>query len=213
VLSEEGLTLIAKVAFICWGAQVTWLELIAFIAALAMVYFNIRVNFWGWPLAAFSSLLYGMLFWQSKLYAEALLQVFFIVLAFWGLWQWLKGTQFAGQPLRVRNASLGLMVICSGIFLGLWGAIAGLLIYFTDSQVAWWDALPTAGSVIAQWLLGRKYIQNWPVWVAVNLVSLGLFAYKGLWLTVLLYSLFACLSFAGWRAWRQLTDQRVGLAS
>ena len=213
MLSEEVLAWTTKVAFICWGAEVTWLELIAFVAALAMVYFNIRVNPWGWPLAAFSSLLFGMLFWQSKLYAEALLQLFFIVFSFWGLLQWLHGTQSAGQPLQVGNASFSLMLNCFGIFLGLWGAIAGLLIYSTDSQVPGWDALPTAGSVIGQWLLGRKYVQNWPVWVAVNLVSIGLFAYKGLWLTVLLYSLFTCLSFAGWRAWRQLSDRRVGLAS
>ena len=68
----------------------------------------------------------------------------------------------------------------------------------------WWDAFPTAGSVVGQWLLGRKYVENWPVWVVVNMVSVGLFAYKGLWLTVVLYALFIVLSVAGWRAWRAL---------
>jgi nicotinamide mononucleotide transporter len=68
--------------------------------------------------------------------------------------------------------------------------------------VPYLDALPTAGSVAGQFLLGRKLIENWLVWLAVNLFSIGLFAVKGLWLTALLYALFALLSIAGWRAWR-----------
>ena len=72
----------------------------------------------------------------------------------------------------------------------------------TDSDVPWLDALPTAASITGQWLLGRKIVDNWPVWLGVNLVSVALFAYKGLWLTVVLYALFAVLSAVGWRAWR-----------
>jgi nicotinamide mononucleotide transporter len=67
--------------------------------------------------------------------------------------------------------------------------------------VPYFDALPTAGSVAGQWLLGRQYVENWPVWLAVNVVSVALFAHKGLWLTVVLYALFALLSVFGWRAW------------
>ena len=74
----------------------------------------------------------------------------------------------------------------------------------TDTDVPWWDAFPTAASVIGQWLLGRKYVENWPTWVIVNLVSTGLFAYKGLWLTALLYAIFAALSWLGWRTWRRM---------
>jgi nicotinamide mononucleotide transporter len=69
--------------------------------------------------------------------------------------------------------------------------------------VPYLDALPTVGSLAGQALLGRKLIENWPVWLAVNVLSLGLFALKGLWLTVLLYVIFAVLSLAGWRAWRR----------
>mgnify|MGYP000918107264 CR=1 FL=1 len=68
-------------------------------------------------------------------------------------------------------------------------------------------AFPTAGSLVGQWLLGRKYIENWLAWLGVNLVSVGLFAFKGLWLTVLLYALFVLLSVIGWRAWRRLAVQ------
>ena len=66
-----------------------------------------------------------------------------------------------------------------------------------------WDAFPTAVSIVGQFLLGRKYIENWAVWLAVNVVSVGLFAWKGLWLTTLLYGLFTALSAVGWRAWQR----------
>ena len=85
-----------------------------------------------------------------------------------------------------------------------WPALALFLDHRTDSDVPWFDAFPTAASVVGQWLLGRKYVENWGVWLLVNVVSVALFAYKGLWLTVLLYAVFAVLSVAGWRAWRRL---------
>ena len=85
-----------------------------------------------------------------------------------------------------------------------WPALALFLRHYTDSDVPWFDAFPTAGSLVGQWLLGRKYIENWAAWLGVNLVSVGLFAFKGLWLTVLLYALFVLLSVIGWRAWRRL---------
>ena len=68
----------------------------------------------------------------------------------------------------------------------------------------WWDAFPTAASVLGQWLLGRKYVENWPTWLVVNVAATALFAYKGLWLTVLLYAIFIVLSLVGWRAWQRL---------
>ncbi|HZF79749.1 MAG TPA: nicotinamide riboside transporter PnuC, partial [Rubrivivax sp.] len=74
----------------------------------------------------------------------------------------------------------------------------------TDSDVPFLDALPTVASVTGQILLGRKLVENWPVWVAVNIVSVGLFVYKALWLTAILYGLFAVLAVVGWRAWGRL---------
>ena len=85
----------------------------------------------------------------------------------------------------------------------LWPAIGWFLDTYTDSDVPYWDAFPTAFSLIGQWLLGRKYVENWPTWIAVNVVSVALFAYKGYYLTVLLYTIFIVLSVVGWKAWRQ----------
>ena len=82
--------------------------------------------------------------------------------------------------------------------------LAWALMRWTDSNVPWLDALPTVASITGQVLLGRKRVENWLVWLGVNIFSVGLFAYKGLWLTVLLYGIFAVLSVVGWREWRRL---------
>lgn len=190
-------------AFTLWGSPVSWLEIVAFVLALAMVVFNIRVNPLGWPLAIASSLLYFALFWNSRLYGDASLQVVFAVVAGWGWWQWLRGTQADGAALRVRALSWpGRAAALAAVALA-WPAIGLFLDRYTDTDVPWWDAFPTAASLVGQWLLGRKYVENWPTWVVVNVVSVGLFAYKGLWLTVVLYTLFVAMSFAGWRAWHR----------
>ncbi|MFT3955115.1 MAG: nicotinamide riboside transporter PnuC [Piscinibacter sp.] len=191
-------------AFTLWGSPATWLELAALVIALAMVGFNMRVNPLGWPLAIASSLLYFLLFWDSKLYGEAGLQIFFVVVALWGWWQWLRGTMDDGSALRVRALPRREAIGCLVALALAWPALALLLDHATDSDVPWFDAFPTAASLVGQWLLGRKYVENWAVWLLVNVVSVGLFAVKGLWLTVLLYALFALLSVAGWRAWARL---------
>lgn len=188
-------------AFTLWGAPASWLELVAFVLALAMVGFNIRVNPLGWPLAIVSSLLYFALFWDSRLYGEANLQIFFVVVAAWGWWQWLRGTQDDGTALRVRTLGRRGLIGCAAAMAVAWPLLGAFLARVTDSDVPWWDAFPTAGSLVGQWLLGRKYVENWPVWLIVNIVSVALFAYKGLWLTVVLYAVFVLLSVAGWRAW------------
>jgi nicotinamide mononucleotide transporter len=191
-------------AFTAWGSPVTWLEIVAFVLAIAMVVFNIRVNPWGWPLAIVSSLLYFALFWNSRLYGDASLQIFFALVAAWGWWQWLRGTRADGSVLQVRVlGARGRWLALAALALA-WPAAGWFLKTHTDTDVPWWDAFPTAASVLGQWLLGRKYVENWPTWVAVNVVGVALFAYKGLWLTVILYAVFIAMSFVGWRAWARL---------
>jgi len=201
----EALTLAAPLlapALTLWGSAITWLEIVAVVLSIAMVWCNLRVNATGWPLAIVSSALYGVLFAASRLYGEATLQLLFIVVASWGWWQWLRGRGGDGQPLGVHRMSKRQVVWISGLTLAAWPVLGLVLQRYTDSDVPYLDALPTAGSVAGQFLLGRKLIENWAVWLAVNVFSVGLFAVKGLWLTVFLYALFAALSVVGWRAWR-----------
>jgi nicotinamide mononucleotide transporter len=195
-------------AFSAWGSPVTWLEIVALVLSLAMVVLNIRVNPLGWPAAILASLLYFLLFWQSKLYGEAGLQIFFVAMALWGWWQWLRGTRADGSSLVVQTLGPRGRWVALGAVALAWPSTALFLKATTDSDVPWWDAFPTAASVVGQWLLGRKYVENWPTWLVVNVVSVALFAYKGLWLTVLLYALFVVMSAIGWRAWIAIQGQR-----
>jgi nicotinamide mononucleotide transporter len=191
-------------AFTVWATPVSWLEIVAFVLALVMVVMNMRVDPVAWPLAIVSSLLYFALFWNSRLYGDASLQIFFAVIALWGWWQWLGGTQSDGEALVVRSLpASGRWRLLLALALA-WPATGLFLRTYTNTDVPWWDAFPTAASVIGQWLLGRKYVENWVAWIVVNVVSVGLFAYKGLWLTTLLYGLFIAMSFVGWRAWRRM---------
>jgi nicotinamide mononucleotide transporter len=201
--AEAAAPLLAS-AFVVAGSSITWLEIVAFVLAVAMVVLNIRVNALAWPLAIASSLLYFLLFWSSRLYGDASLQIFFAAIAGWGWWQWLRGTDAAGHALSVRRLGAPGRVAALAALLIAWPALALFLRRFTDTDVPWWDAFPTAASVIGQWLLGRKYVENWPTWIVVNVVATALFAYKGLWLTVVLYAVFVVMSVVGWRAWLRL---------
>jgi nicotinamide mononucleotide transporter len=181
----------------------TGLELAASLIGVAMVLANLRINPVGWPLAIASSLIYAKIFAASKLYGEAGLQIVFVLLAFWGWWQWLRGRGGDGQPLRVQVLTARQRWTAVAATLAAWPLLGLLLQRMTDSDVPYLDALPTVASLMGQFLLGRKYVENWAVWVAVNLFSIALFAHKGLWLTVVLYAVFAALALAGWRAWRR----------
>lgn len=183
-------------------------ELAGFVLSLAMVYCNIKEIHWGWPLAILSSTLYGVVFWNSQLYGEASLQVMFILGAFWGWYQWRKGMQSASPdlqtpcPLRISHLSPIERQQTAVATLLAWPVLAYFLNRYTDSDVAIWDALVTALSLLGQYLLAKKKIENWWVWLVVNIITVGLMLVKSLWLTSLLYVLFAILSYVGFKAWR-----------
>ncbi len=164
-----------------------------------MVMCTIAEMHWGWPLAAISSVLYFFLFWSQRLYGDAMLQVFFAVLAVWGWTMWLRGIDGAPLPItRLNHRQQWHMALIGA---ALWLVTGVTLLNFTDTDVPWWDAFPTAISLIGQYLLAHKRLENWTAWIIVNTVAVGLFAWKALWLTTLLYVVFIALSVMGWRRW------------
>ena len=191
-------------AFTLLGTAVTWLEVIAFVLALANIACNVYEIHWGWPLTIIASVLYAWLFYASKLYGEAGVNVFFALAALWGWWQWLRGHRSGSSaPLRIaRLDSQGIVITVAGWAVA-WLGCALLLRAITDSDVPWADGFVTAGSVVGTVLLGRKFIENWPIWLIVNAASVALFAYKGLTLTVVLYVIFFGLAIWGWIGWRE----------
>ena len=182
------------------GLATTPLELISFVLAVLTVYLNIRQNHWGWLFAIVSSALYGGVFFSSKLYGDMGLQVVFVVVSLWGWYQWLHGGT-AGSSLPVTRLD------GHGWSWSLLGWLAGfcVLAYFlkryTDTDVPRADAFLTAGSLLGQVLLSRKKLENWPVWIVVDILYVGLYLYKDLKLTAILYAVFVFMALAGWRAW------------
>jgi len=195
-------------------------EAAGFALAVVMVWCSIRELHWSWPLAIASSALYFFVFRDSQLYGEAALQVVFAVLALWGWWQWLRPAVISpphevapaaesraqsppNPALSIRTLSQRARWQCVLSGLLLWPLLALFLMHSTDSDVPWWDGLVTALSLVGQYLLGRKYLENWSVWLLVNTLSMGLFAYKALWLTVVLYAIFTLMGVIGWRTWHK----------
>ena len=199
-------------ALTLFGTPVTWLEVLAFVLALANIACNVFEIHWGWPLTVIASALYAWLFFASKLYGEAGVNVFFAVTAVWGWSQWLKGQYDDGEtPLVIRRLTRRGVVNAAAAWTVLWAVCAALLHSVTDSDVVWADGFVTAGSIVGTFLLGRKFIANWPVWLLVNAASIALFAYKGLTLTVVLYAIFFGLALWGWVGWNRRMATSLGL--
>ena len=203
-----------ETAFTLMNAPVTWLEALAFALALANIACNVWEIHWGWPLTIVASALYAWLFYTSNLYGESSVNVFFAVAAVWGWWQWRRGRRAdSDAPLQVEKLdTLGLKKTALA-WLVLWLICSALLHFVTDSDVVWADGFVTAGSIVGTVLLGRKYIDNWPTWVIVNIASIALFAHKGLGLTVVLYVIFLGLAFWGWWGWEQRYRQRTSTST
>ena len=198
-------------AFTLLDSAVTWLEVLAFVLALANIACNVFEIHWGWPLAFVASLLYAWLFYSSKLYGEAGVNLFFAAAALWGWWQWLHGHRAgSGALLRIERLDLRGLLWCAVGYAAAWLALAFLLRAMTDSDVPWADGFVTAGSIIGTLLLGRKFIENWPVWLLVNAASIALFSYKGLHLTVVLYVIFFALAIWGWLGWKKRMTGMAG---
>jgi len=195
-------TLLAS-AFELWGSPVTFLEIAAVLMSIAMVIGNLRVKVWAWPLAIAASACYALLFAGSRLYGEAALQLFFIAVAVWGWRQWRRAEGPATADLGVGRLNSPQRLYTLLGTLAAWPLLGALLQAATDSDIPFADALPTVASVTGQVLLALKRIETWWVWMGVNLYSVALFAYKELWLTALLYAVFAVMSWWGLRAWQQ----------
>jgi nicotinamide mononucleotide transporter len=193
-------------------APVTRAEWMGAVLGLWMVVCNARVHPMGWPLAMLSSALYALVFLNSRLYGQAALQLVFIAMAAWGLWQWLRPARDGQAPPEPRGAPVAVRRQAFWATLLLWGLLGSLLARTTDNPSPYADALPTAGSLVATWLLARKYSDNWLVWLLVNLSAVLLFALQQLWPTVALYAVFAAMSAWGWWMWGQ-HERRANLAA
>lgn len=182
-------------------------EVGAFVLSLATVLLNIRQNHWAWLLAIISSAAYGVVFFNARLYGDMGLQAVFIVVSVWGWHSWLHGGA-KHQRLQVsRLDSSGWGAALAGWLLGF-ALLAFALKTWTNTDVPYSDGFLTAGSLLGQVLLSRKKVENWHIWIAVDILYVGLYLYKGLVLTAVLYALFVGMAIVGLRVWDRAA--RVG---
>lgn len=179
----------------------SWVEVLGFVTGALCVWLAVRENVWTFPIGIANNVVFVALFVPAGLYVNAGLQVVYLVLGVLG-WRWWLRAGPDRTPLRPRSTPaaawpwlLGALVVGTAV---LWLLLAGL----TDSTVPGWDAATTSASLVAQLMLNRKWVQNWLVWIAVDVVYVGLFASQGLWLTAVLYAGFTVLCVHGLRTWR-----------
>jgi nicotinamide mononucleotide transporter len=193
------------------GLSTTPLEVLSFVLSIATVWLNIRQNHWAWLFAILSSAMYGVVFFESRLYGDMGLQLVFITVSVWGWYQWLHGDD-THERLPVTALDWpGRAVAALGWIVGFI-ALAWFLMSFTDTDVPFADGFLTAGSLVGQLLLSRKKLENWHVWIIVDVLYVGLYLHKGLLLTALLYGLFVAMAAIGLLAWRKsmLANARTG---
>ncbi len=184
-----------------FGARMV--EWIAVALGLANITLLIRRSIWNYPFGIVMVSLYAWIFFEAKLYSDAGLQIFFFVVQFYGWYYWLKGRGDDGlvivRRLR-RGQALGYAAAAIAGIAGLGTVMAR----FTDASFPYWDASIAVLSVIAQILLARRRLENWLVWIGVDLLAIGLYWAKALYPTAALYFLFLILATLGYFNWRRV---------
>ncbi|RJG15538.1 nicotinamide riboside transporter PnuC [Massilia cavernae] len=188
------------------GFTTTPLELVSFVLAVITVLLNIRQNHWAWLFAILSSATYGVVFFGALLYGDMALQLVFIAVSVWGWYQWLHGGAHH-ESLQVTRLKQRGIAYSIGAWIAGFVLIALFLRTYTNTDVPHIDGFLTAGSLVGQLLLSRKKVENWHVWIAVDVLYVGLYVYKGLMLTAILYAVFVVMAWIGLRAWSRSAQQ------
>ena len=177
------------------------LELAATLVTLACVILGVKRSLWQFPVGIVGTAIFFVVVWQAGLWANATLQVFFVFVQLYGWWYWLRGDN-GGRP-KIRSANR--LQVAVWVVMALAIAVAGscALTAYTDFDLAFTDAATLSVSVVAQYLLDRKYLETWPVWVIVNIASIWLYGSAGIWLFTGLYVFFFFNAFWGWWEWRK----------
>ena len=185
-----------------------WVEILGVIFSLLYLFFSIRQNILLWPMGILSAILYIVVFYQSKFYADMGLNAYYFVISIYGWWLWRKRTGEGKVALPVSRIKLSQGFILTLITVTSFAGIGLLLDRFTDSPVPYWDAFTTALSFTATWMLARKIIEHWILWVIVDTVSMALYLYRGLYPTLVLFAIYTVMAVVGYIQWRKTLQNK-----
>jgi nicotinamide mononucleotide transporter len=178
------------------------LELAAAATGAISVWLSVRQNIWSWPTAIVNVVLYTVVFWDAKLYADMGLQVIYAVLSLYGWYQWLYGGE-GRTELRVTRTPRRIGAILTIIAAAGSALLGTLLRHSTDAALPFMDSFLSSTSLVAQWMMTKKLVENWLVWIGVDVLYVGMFVFKGLYLTAGLYAVFLVLAVRGYVDWRR----------
>jgi nicotinamide mononucleotide transporter len=187
----------------------TWIagnkvELFGALLGILYIFFSIRQHILTWPVGLLTSILYIIVFFRSGFYADMGLQFYYVFISIYGWYYWLTGgDKKEEENLPVRKVTMAVLVKSTLATVLIYAFILFILIRFTDSTVPFMDSFTTALSIIATWMLAKKYIEHWLIWIVVDTVSAGLYVYKNLWPTVVLFLVYTVMAIIGYYEWEK----------
>lgn len=184
-----------------WFKSQNLLETSGVITGILCVYLAAKNKIWSWPLAIISVVIYIFIFWDAKLYADMGLQVYFLIMNFYGWYFWSNNDEFEKVPVSSINTK---EIILSIIGIIVFTAGLGFFLYTgTDAAFPFIDSFCTACSIVAQVFLARKVMENWLIWIFVDVIYVGVYIVKDLDLTAGMYALYIYIAVMGYIEWRR----------
>ena len=177
-----------------------WLEIVGTIIGFVYLWQEVKASIWLWLTGIVMPAIYTVVFYQSGLYADFGIQVYYIVAALYGFLFWKFGKK-QDKPLPIIHTSVRQGVILFLITVLVFIPIYLILTKFTDSTVPFYDSATTALSIVALWMLAKKHVEQWFVWIAVDAVSSALYFYKGIYFTAVLYAVYTVVAVYGYKKW------------
>lgn len=183
-----------------------YVEVLGAITGLIYLYFSYNRNKWLWPFGILTSALYVVFFYDTRLYADMSLQVYYVFISIYGWYFWIRGREKDREdekelPVRSIEGKMWGILIAVTIVLTI---IAGyFLSRFTNAALPYLDAFTTAGGIVATWMLARKLLENWLFWIVIDFVASGMYIYKEKYPTVILYIIYTLIAVAGYLKWKK----------
>lgn len=183
-------------------SHIDYIEVFGFVTGVVCVWLFTRENVWSWPLGLASSAVYVVVFFKARLYADMGLYVVYVVLSAYGWYEWLHGGPQNDRLSISRVTRTAALVLLALVVTFVAGVSYGLRTY-TDAALPFWDSLTTAMSLAGQWMLAKKIFENWLVWITVDVIYVGVYSYKALYLTAGLHFIYLALAVVGYVTWRK----------